>query len=60
VNLAAVHSAVRAALEPLGIEVGSEVLAIWRDRQLHGKAAISAEAMRRLADLAAQLARELS
>lgn len=52
------HAVVAAVLEPLGIEVGTEVLAVWVDRELHGQEALPAEALRRLAETARRLAGE--
>jgi len=45
----------RDALDPLGIEVGSEVLDIWRDRQLHGREPFSATVLKRFAEVVEQL-----
>lgn len=55
-GLAETHAALRQVLEPLGIEVGPEVLAMWEDGQRHGRDPLPAEALRRVAELAAQLA----
>ena len=30
------HAAMTRALHPLGIEIGPDILAVWRDRQRHG------------------------
>lgn len=57
-RLAQAHDAVRGALEPLGIEVGPEVLALWLDRQAHGTAALPAQALRRLAGVVGELLAE--
>ena len=57
-ELADVHARLRAALEPLGIEVGSEVLALWRDRERCGQDPLPAEALHRLAQFANQLTRQ--
>jgi hypothetical protein len=56
VNLAEVYLDLRDALAPLGIEVGSDVLALWRDRERHGYQPLPPDALRRLAQLAARLA----
>lgn len=58
IDLLRVHADVRAALEPLGIEVGPETLGIWRDRERLGQAPLPADALRRLAELAQRLARQ--
>lgn len=39
----------RAALAPLGVEVGPEVLAIWLDRQRDGREPLPERAVRELA-----------
>ena len=44
----------RAALAPLGVEVGAEVLAVWLDRQRHGREPLPEHALRELADWAAK------
>lgn len=44
----------RAALAPLGVEVGPEVLAVWLDRQRHGRDPLPERAVRDLADWAAK------
>lgn len=44
----------RAALAPLGVEIGPEVLAIWLDRQRHGRDPLPERAVRDLADWAAK------
>lgn len=51
------HALLAAALEPLGIEVGAEVLAAWTDRARHGADPLPAQALRRVAAVAAQLAK---
>ena len=45
----------QAALEPLGIEIGREVLAIWADRARSGGEPIPAGALGNLADVIDQL-----
>jgi len=45
----------QAALDPLAIEVGDEVLDVWRDRVEHGSEPIPAGALRRLAEVVDQL-----
>lgn len=54
-DLARAHAGLRQALEPLGIEVGPEVLALWRDREAHGEDPLPADALRRLAGLVQRL-----
>jgi len=39
----------QAALEPFAIEIGREVLDVWRDRAQHGREPIPARALERLA-----------
>lgn len=46
----------RAALAPLGIEIGTDVLDIWLDRERHGGAPLPNAALRDLAAWAASLA----
>lgn len=48
-SAAETHAQWRAALEPLGIEVGPEVLALWRDREAHGCDPLPVDALRSLA-----------
>ena len=45
----------QAALDPFAIEVGDEVLDVWRDRAAHGAEAIPAGALCRLAEVVDQL-----
>ena len=45
----------QAALEPLGVEIGREVLAIWNDRAEHGFEALPASALKTLAEVIDQL-----
>lgn len=54
-NLAQVHAELRAALEPLGIDVGPETLRVWEDREAHGTAPLPGHALRRLSTLVNQL-----
>ncbi|HXR74018.1 hypothetical protein [Actinocrinis sp.] len=55
-SLAQAHGELRAALEPLGIEVGPEILAQWKDLAQHGGQPLPADALRRLAVVAKELA----
>lgn len=57
-DLAETHAAFRGALEPLGIECGPEVLALWRDRQQCGNEPLPADALRRLGEIAERLTRQ--
>jgi hypothetical protein len=57
--LRAVHAAFAAALEPLGIEVGQDVLALWADRQEHGYDVLPVPALRALARTVEQLLDEV-
>lgn len=57
-SLAQVHADLKAALRPLGIEIGPEVLALWRDQQTHGGDPLPREVLLRLATLIDRLARE--
>lgn len=45
----------RDALTPLGIEVGREVVALWQDREHHGRQPLPADALKHLADLVTRL-----
>lgn len=47
------------ALEPLGIEIGPEVIDVWRDRVRNGRDPLPPAALRELAALAERLARRL-
>lgn len=47
-ELSDAFEALRGTLEPLGIEIGPDVLALWRDRNLHGQDPLSSNALRRL------------
>jgi len=55
-TLTQAHAQLRGALEPLGIEVGPEVLAQWKDAVQHGREPLPADALRRLAFVAKELA----
>lgn len=55
-DLVEAHAALRAALEPLRIEVGAEVLAMWQDSQHHGRDPLPAGALRQLALVTEKLA----
>jgi hypothetical protein len=57
-GLSEAHTALRRVLGPLRIEVGAEVLAMWEDRERHGHDPLPAEALRRVAEVAARLAAE--
>ena len=48
----------RAALEPLGIEIGAEVLAVWLDRQQHGREPLPKSALRDLIEWAEKVLAE--
>ncbi len=54
-TLEEIHARLAAALEPLGIEVGPEVLALWLDRRTRGREALPAAAVIRLARIADEL-----
>ncbi len=45
----------RDALAPLGIDVGREVVALWQDRERHGREPLPADALKHLADLVTRL-----
>jgi hypothetical protein len=55
VSLRGAHEALTRALEPLGIEVGLEVLDVWQDRLAHGQDPLPAVALERLVATAQQL-----
>lgn len=57
-ELAEAHAALAAALAPLYIELGPEVLALWRDRELRGQDPLPVEAIRRLAECADRIVRQ--
>lgn len=57
-TLAEVHAALRAGLAPLDIDVGLEVLAVWRDREAHACQPFPAEALQGLARLVGELVAE--
>ncbi len=48
-SLAETFKGLQAALEPLGIEIGRDVLAVWRDREGAGQEPLPAAALRDLA-----------
>lgn len=52
------HTNLAAALGPLGIEIGPEVLSIWLDRRKAGRDPLPAGALRALEELARQLLAE--
>jgi hypothetical protein len=54
-DLTTTHQQLREALAPLGIEIGRDVLALWRDRECHGQEPLPDNALRHLADLATRL-----
>jgi hypothetical protein len=39
------------ALQPLGIEVGPEALALWKDRDAHGRDPLPDKALEELSDV---------
>jgi hypothetical protein len=49
-NLAEKFRHLAHALQPLGIEIGSDVLDLWRDRDTHGRDPLPASALEELAD----------
>ena len=57
--LARAYAQLALALEPLGIEVGPEVVDVWRDRVRNGVDPLPPRALRELAALAERLARRL-
>lgn len=57
-TLAEQHAALRAALAPLGIDVGAEVLELWADREKHGQEPVTYGALKELAAVAGRLMRE--
>jgi hypothetical protein len=54
-NLTKTWLDLRDSLEPLGIEVGREVLATWKDREQHENQALPAGALRELAKVVERL-----
>lgn len=50
-NLSEKHAALRGALEPLGIDVGPEVLNVWADRAERGVDPLPRSALVRLMDV---------
>ncbi len=54
-SLPAAYQRLRAALAPLGVEIGPDVLAIWLDRVRHGGEPLPEAALRDLATWAASL-----
>lgn len=57
-ELSEAHAALAAALAPLHVEVGAEVLALWRDAERHGRDPLPADVLRRLAQVADRLIRQ--
>lgn len=55
-NLAEVFNRLRTGLAPLGIELGTDVLGIWLDRERHGGEPLPDAAIQALAQWAASLA----
>jgi hypothetical protein len=49
-NLAEKFRRLAHALEPLGIEIGPDVLDVWHDRHVHGRDPLPANALDELAD----------
>jgi hypothetical protein len=60
INLDEIYFGLRTALAPLGIEVGREVLAMWRDREHHGRDALPDDALKKLAEVTARLIWEVT
>lgn len=58
IDLTKTYVDLRNALSPLGIEVGREVMALWRDREHHGRDALPPDALRDLAELAVRLVKK--
>ena len=58
IDLTATYLDLRDALAPLGIDIGREVMALWRDREHHGRPALPPAALHALADLTARLVKE--
>lgn len=54
-TLGQTYAELRDALTPLGIEIGAEVVALWRDRERHSLQPLPTDALRHLADLATRL-----
>ena len=46
------HDELKSALEPLGVELGGEVLFVWVDRDRHGHEPLPPAALRALANWA--------
>jgi len=55
VTLEEIHNRLSAALAPLGIEVGPEVLSVWLDLRAHGQDPLTPAALIRLARVADEL-----
>lgn len=58
-DLESAHQRLAAALEPLGIDVGPEVLDVWLDRERYGREPLPASALRRLAGVARGLLQDV-
>lgn len=54
-TLEEIHARLSAALGPLGIEVGPEVLAVWLDLRAHGQEPLTPAAVIRLARVADEM-----
>lgn len=54
-DLAEAFESMRAPLESLGIEIGTDVLALWRDRDAHGRDPLPPEALKRLRETIEQI-----
>lgn len=53
-SFAAAYERLRAILTPLGVEIGPDTLALWRDRERVGREPLPAGALRDLAEWAAK------
>jgi len=58
IDLGETYLSLRDALSPLGIEVDRDVMALWRDREHHGREALPPEALRTLLELVVRLVKE--
>ena len=46
IDLAETYLDLHGALAPLGIEIGRDVLALWQDRECHGRDALPPDALK--------------